>query len=58
MSGRPARIRQRDMKQLLLAAQKAGAKSVRVRLSDGAEAEISLCASDENSVAPEEQIRL
>jgi hypothetical protein len=46
------------MKQLLLAAQKAGAKSVRVRLSDGAEAEISLCASDENSVAPEEQIRL
>jgi len=58
MSGRPAQIRQRDLKQAIFAAQKAGAKEVRVRLSDGAEVVIPLSTPDDKPVAPEEQIRL
>ena len=34
MSGKPALIRQRDLKQALLAARKAGAKELRVHLGD------------------------
>ena len=58
MSGRPAKIRQRDLKQTIFAARKAGVKEIRVRLSDGAEVVIPLSTTDEKSVAPEEQIRL
>ena len=58
MSGRPAQIRQRDLKQMIFAAQKAGVKESRVRLSDGTEVVIPLSTTDEKSVAPEEQIRL
>jgi hypothetical protein len=42
MSGRPAFIRQRDLKQTIFAAIKAGAKQVRVKLSEGAEVIIPL----------------
>jgi hypothetical protein len=58
MSGRPAQIRQRDLKQTIFAAMKAGAKEVRVRLSDGAEVVIPLSTSDDKPVAPDEQITL
>jgi hypothetical protein len=58
VSGRPAQIRQRDLKQTIFAAQKAGVKEVRVRLSDGAEVVIPLSTADEKPVASEEQIRL
>jgi hypothetical protein len=59
MAGRPAQIRQRDLKQTIFAAMKAGAKEVRVRLSDGAEVVIPLSPTEEQkSVAVEEQIRL
>jgi hypothetical protein len=58
MSGKPARIRQRDLKQTIFAAMKAGAKEVRVRLSEGAEVVIPLSTSDDKLVAAEEQITL
>jgi hypothetical protein len=51
MSNRPAQIRQRDLKQTLLAAQKAGAKEVRVELGeDGATIVIPLVPSDDKAV--------
>ena len=46
MSGRPAQIRQRELKQTIFAAQKAGAKEVRVKLPDGAEIIIPLVPAD------------
>ena len=46
MSGRPAQIRQRELKQTIFAAQKAGAKEVRVKLPDGAEIIIPLVPDD------------
>jgi hypothetical protein len=58
MSGKPAQLRQRDLKQTIFAAQKAGVKEIRIRLTDGAEVVIPLSTADEKSVAPEEQIRL
>jgi hypothetical protein len=58
MSGRPAQIRQRDLKQTISAARKAGVKEIRVRLSDGAEIVIPLSTTDENLVAPNEEISL
>jgi len=58
VSGRPAEARQRDLKQVIAAATKAGAKEVRVKLSGGAEVVIPLVPDDDNSVAPEEQITL
>jgi hypothetical protein len=42
MSGRPALIRQRDLKQTINAARKAVAKEVRVNYGTGAEVVISL----------------
>jgi hypothetical protein len=53
MAGRPARIRQRDLKQTLFAAMKVGAKEVRVRLSDGAEVVIPLSTPEDKPVAAE-----
>ena len=50
MAGRPAQIRQRDLKQTLFAARKVGAKEVRVRLNDGAEVIIPLVPSDDKAV--------
>jgi hypothetical protein len=47
MSGRPAQIRQRELKQTIFTAQKAGAKEVRVKLPDGAEIIIPLVPADE-----------
>jgi hypothetical protein len=57
MSGRPAFIRQRDLKQTIFAAIKAGAKQVRVKLSEGAEVIIPLI-DDEKPVADDGQINL
>jgi hypothetical protein len=56
MSGRPAQIRQRELKQTIFAAQKAGAKEVRVKLPDGAEIIIPLVP--DTPVEPDEQIKL
>jgi hypothetical protein len=53
MSGRPALIRQRDLKQTIFAAQKAGAKQVRVKLGDGAEIIIPLVDGDDAPLAPD-----
>jgi hypothetical protein len=47
MTGKPAKVRQRDMKQLLLAAQKAGAKEVRVDLENGTSVTIPLVSDDD-----------
>lgn len=58
MSGRPAQIRQRDLKQTLFAAMKAGAKEVRVELGDGATVVIPLVPSDDKPAAENEQITL
>jgi hypothetical protein len=58
MSGRPALIRQRDLKQTIFAAQKAGVKEIRIRLSDGAEVVIPLSTTDEKPIAPNEEISL
>ena len=57
MSGRPAFIRQRDLKQTIFAAIKAGAKQVRVKLSESAEVIIPLI-DDEKPVADDGQINL
>jgi hypothetical protein len=46
MSGRPAQIRQRELKQTIFAAQKAGAREVRVKLPEGAEIIIPLAPAD------------
>jgi hypothetical protein len=53
MSGRPAVIRQRDLKQTIFAAIKAGAKQVRVKLGEGAEVIIPLIDGDDAPVAPD-----
>jgi hypothetical protein len=58
MSGRPAELRQRDLKQTIRAAQKAGAKEVRVNLTNGAVIVIPLIPDDEKPIADEEQIKL
>jgi hypothetical protein len=59
MSGRPAELRQRDLKQTIRAAQKAGAKEVRVNLTNGAVIVIPLIIpDDEKPITPEEQIKL
>jgi hypothetical protein len=58
MAGRPAVIRQRDLKQTLIAAQKAGAKEVRVQLNDGVSVVIPLLTPDDKPVAPDEEITL
>jgi hypothetical protein len=58
MSGRPAQIRQRDLKQTIFAAQKAGAKEVRVNLSNGAVIVIPLVTDDDKPIASDEQIKL
>jgi hypothetical protein len=56
MSGRPAAIRQRDVKQVIGAAKKEGVTKVEVRI--GTVPVIIYLNEEENSVAPEEQIRL
>ena len=59
MAGRPAVIRQRDVKQVILGAQKAGTSKVTLRIGGNVEAVIDLSTPQEQkSVAPEEQIRL
>jgi glutamine phosphoribosylpyrophosphate amidotransferase len=57
MAGRPAIIRQRDVRQVIEAARKAGAKDVELRIGT-VPVIIHLCTTDQNSIAPEEQIRL
>jgi len=49
MSGRPAVIRQRDLKQAIMAAQKAGAPRVELRLGGGVSVVIPLHAPDNES---------
>lgn len=56
MSGRPARIRQREVQLIVRGAMKAGAKSVTVRVGD-AKVDISLNA-DDKPIAEAEQITL
>ena len=58
MSGRPAKIRQRDLKQALMAAQKAGAKEVRVDYGPDVCIRIPLPSNDDRPVAEDEQIKL
>ena len=48
MSGRPALIRQRDLKQALAAAKKAGASEVRVQYSGGVSVVIPLRPADKD----------
>jgi hypothetical protein len=55
MSGRPAQIRQRDLKQTICAAQKAGAKEVRVNLTNGAVIVIPLVADNEKPTAAKDE---
>ena len=52
MSGRPALLRQRDLKQALMAAKKAGAKELRVLLGANVSMVIPL-APDDTPVEPE-----
>ena len=47
MSGRPANIRQRDLKQTLMAALKAGARQVQVNLPGGTSIVIPLVPDDD-----------
>lgn len=49
MSGRPAIIRQRDCKQIINAAKKAGAPKVELKLPNGTAAIIHLNAPEEKS---------
>jgi len=55
MSGRPALIRQREAKQIIAAAKKAGAKEVEVRIG---EVSVIIHLADQKPVAEEEQITL
>jgi hypothetical protein len=57
MSGRPAVIRQRDSKQIINAAKKAGAKRVEFRIGD-VPVIVHLTESDEAPAAKDEQITL
>jgi hypothetical protein len=56
MSGRPALIRQREAKQIIAAAKKAGAPKVEVKLPGGTAVIIHLNATEEKS--EDEQIDL
>jgi hypothetical protein len=55
MSGRPALIRQREVKQIIGAAKKAGAKNVEVKIG---EVSLTIHLDDQKPVAEEEQITL
>ena len=46
MSGKPAKIRQRDLKQALIAARRAGAKELRLHLGDDVSMVIPLVPDD------------
>ena len=50
MSGRTAKIRQPDLKQALMAAQKVGAKELRMHLGDGMSIVIPLVPDDDKPV--------
>jgi len=50
MSGRPALIRQREAKQIIQAAKKAGAKDVIVRIG---EVSLTINLADDKPIAPE-----
>jgi hypothetical protein len=54
MAGRPAIVRQRDVKQIIGAAKSAGAKDVTVLIG---EVSLIINLADEKPIAPEEQIR-
>ena len=51
MAGRPAELRQRELKQIIAAAIKIGVKEVRVKCVGGAEAIIPLVPDDEPPAA-------
>jgi hypothetical protein len=57
MSGRPALIRQRDSKQIISAAKKAGARRVEFRIGD-VPVIVHLIESDETPAAKDEKITL
>lgn len=57
MSGRPAVIRQRDSKQIINAAKKAGARRVEFRIGD-VPVIVHLTESDDTPAAKDEQITL
>jgi hypothetical protein len=56
MSGRPAQIRQRDLKQVINVAKKAGAKLVEVQI--GPVPVIIHLSTDDKPIAEDEQITL
>jgi hypothetical protein len=58
MSGRPAKIRQRDLKQALLAAQKAGLEQVKVDFGGGVSMTFPLVPDDDKPAEADEQITL
>jgi hypothetical protein len=55
MSGRPALIRQREAKQIIQAAKKAGAKDVTVRIG---EVSLTINLADEKAPVEEEDVTL
>jgi hypothetical protein len=55
MSGRPALIRQRDVKQILGAAKKAGAKDVKVQVG---EVSLTIHLADDKPLAEDEEVTL
>jgi hypothetical protein len=54
MGGKPAKLRQRDLKQALIAARKAGAKELRVLLGDDVSMVIPLVPDDKPAETDEE----
>jgi len=58
MSGRPARIRERELNKAMNVARKAGAKELRVHLGDDVSIVIPLVADDDKPIESERQITL
>ena len=58
MSGKPARIRERELNKAMNVARKAGAKELRVHLGDDVSIVIPLVSDDDKPVESEQQITL
>jgi hypothetical protein len=57
LSGRPSRVRQREIQQIVRGAMKAGAKQVEIQVGD-ARVIVPLCPQDEKPVETGEEISL
>jgi protein involved in polysaccharide export with SLBB domain len=58
MSGRPARVRERELNRAMKVARKAGAKELRVHLGDHVSIVIPLVPDDDKPIESEQQITL